>query len=72
MSKLKKETIKIQVYCHTGYVGCNHDYIEEFDKEEWSKLSEEERENWLNELAQDNMGNHIDYGAFVINEDKDE
>jgi uncharacterized protein YaaW (UPF0174 family) len=58
--------IKIQVYCDTGFSGCKHNYVEEFDKDEWDSMDEREKERYLADIATDNMSNHIDYGAYVI------
>lgn len=65
------KTIKIKVFCHTGYAGCNHDYIEEIEEEEWNRKSAKQKEKFLDELARDNMGNSIDFGAYVIDESEE-
>lgn len=68
--------IKIQVYCHTGFSGCNHDYIipniKEFDKKEWESMKEDEQEAILYELTETNMANNIEYGAYVIEDENEE
>lgn len=65
------DKIKIKVYCTTGFAGCDHvDYFE-LDREEWQALTEEEQREELDNFASTFMGNYIDYGAYVV-EDEDE
>lgn len=66
-----KKTIKIQVYCYTGFTGCNHNYIEEIDKDEWDSMSKKDQNSLLHSLAEFNMSNHIDYGAYVLDDEDD-
>lgn len=66
---MKNKTVKIKVYCHTGFTGCNHDFTYELPKKEWDNMSEDERNEFLNNLATENMHNHIDYGAHLIDEE---
>lgn len=67
-----KDVVRIQVYCNTGFVNCKHNFVHEVDKAEWEALSEKEKEVYLDELATDNVWNHIDAGAYVLDEDEQE
>lgn len=68
-----KDVVRIRVYCHSGYVNCNHDYVYEMPKDEYDELvASGELEENLNELASDNMNNHIDYGAYVMDDDDED
>lgn len=63
------DKIKIKVYCTTGYVGSDYvEYVEE-DRETWESMSEEEQAEELNNYAWDFMSNHIDYGAYVVEDE---
>ena len=52
------ETVKIRVYISTNKVGSMCDDIVEFPKDEWEVMSEEERENVL----QDTAFNYMEWG----------
>ncbi|WP_447404525.1 DUF7167 family protein [Pseudomonas aeruginosa] len=62
------ELIKIKMYVDTGFAGCKHEDSIEIDKGYWESLSEEGKDEYLEELAQDFLGNHIDFGAYVESE----
>lgn len=69
---LLANVIKIKVYCHTGFTNCNHDYIEEIDSKTWNKMTKKKREEFLDELAETNMANNIEYGAYALTDDNEE
>lgn len=64
------EVIKIKMYANSGFAGAGHVDYEEVDKAWWQSLSEEKQDEFLNDLACDHMNNHIDYGAYVIEEEE--
>lgn len=57
---------KIKLYVNTGCAGCKHIDYHDIPDDEWDEMTEKEREELLDELAQDYLVNHIDYGAFVV------
>ena len=66
------EFVKIKVYVGTGYDRCDYSYIEDVRKEEWDGMTEEEREDFLNQLAIDFRSNVIECSAWVMEEDEDD
>ena len=64
------EFVKIKVYVGTGYDRCDYSYIEGVRKEEWDGMTEEEREDFLNQLANDFRSNVIECCAWVMEEGK--
>jgi hypothetical protein len=63
--------VRIKLYCNTGFANARHSEIIEIDDAEWAAKSEEERDKYLEDVAQDFMSNHIDYGAYVITDEDD-
>lgn len=63
---MKNGKVKIQVYCNTGFSGCDHNEIIEIDRAEWDSMSQYEQDKYLDEMAETNMINHIEYGAYVL------
>ncbi len=61
----------IQLWINTGYAGCTHKGTEALP-EGWDEWDEQEREDYLDQAAQDFLGNHIEYGAEVVGEDEAE
>jgi hypothetical protein len=57
---------KIKLYVHTGLSNASHEDYEEVDDAKWAAMSEKEREEMLDEMAREFMGNNIDFGAFVV------
>lgn len=56
---------KIRKWIHTGYVGANHEDIEELP-DDWDSLTEEERAKVLDEVANEYLCDRIDFGAEVV------
>lgn len=51
----------------TGYVGAEHvDFIHVPD--EWDEMTEKEREDYLDEAANEFLANQIEYGAWVVDD----
>jgi hypothetical protein len=65
------DTIKIKLYLYTGFAGAKHEDIIEVERDRWESLSQEEQERELDEMARDYMQNHIDCGAYVMEEDEE-
>ena len=62
---------RIKIYINTGFAAGKHVDYDDLP-EGWDDWTEEEREDHLNEVAQDFMSNRIDYGAYVVDEEDDE
>lgn len=60
---------KIKLYVCTGFADCKHVDYHDIPDDEWDGMTQKEQEDLLDELAQDHMVNHIDYGAFVVEEE---
>jgi hypothetical protein len=56
---------KYKLSLSIGYSGANQedviDCADYFTKEEWSKLTEEQRENFLREECEEGLGQNIEY-----------
>jgi hypothetical protein len=59
---------KIKMYVNTGFAGVKHEDVLEISNEEWDSLEEDEREDYLDDIAKDYLHNCIDYGAHIIQE----
>lgn len=57
---------KIRRYVSMGLVGCRREDTIEIDDEEWSEMTQEERDTLLDEEAQGYANNHMDFGAYVV------
>ncbi len=57
---------KIKLFCSSGFAGGGHEDVFEVDDAEWDAMSEDEREEFLNDAAITHMNNHIECGAWVI------
>lgn len=64
------DKVIIHVYAHTGFVGCSHNDTVEIDRSDWNLMTEGDREKFLEECAQEHLNNHIDYGAYIHEENK--
>ncbi len=47
---------------NSGFANASHKGEFEFSKEEWEKMTSEEREKELSQLMEDEIANHIDAG----------
>lgn len=65
-----QDFVRIKLYVGTGFANCKHEDIIEIDKEVWEEMSEQEREDLLNEAAIDFCNNVIKCNAWVIEEDE--
>lgn len=54
--------MKFLLYVETGFVGCRHEEEIEIDDEEYNDMTEEDRNKWLSESAQEFMFGCIEYG----------
>ena len=61
---------KIKLFCSSGFACGDHEDEMEVDDAEWDAMPEAEREEFLNDAAITHRDNHIDCGAWVI-EDSD-
>ncbi|TJY57218.1 hypothetical protein E4T66_17570 [Sinimarinibacterium sp. CAU 1509] len=59
---------RIKLFVDTGFAECSHTDILEVDDADWEAMSPEERDAFLAEEAREFMGNHIDYGAYVMDD----
>lgn len=60
---------KIKVYVNTGFAGCTHKDIWDYDDDEWNDLTEEEKQQELNQYAMDFMNTLIECGAHVVEDE---
>lgn len=64
------DTIKIKLHVGTGFANCQHEDTLEIDKEVWEEMSEQERDDFLDEAAIDFRNNVIECGAWIIEGDE--
>ena len=57
---------KLRVSLGIGYPGAKHVDEIEIDDDEWDELTEEEREEFIDQLAVDWAWNYIDIGVEVV------
>jgi hypothetical protein len=68
---MTKDNRRIKLYIDTGFANASHvDYIDLPDG--WDRMSDEDQEEYLEQEAQDFLGNHIGFGADVVAEENDE
>ena len=60
-----KDKVKIHMYVNTGFAGAKHKDFILIDRDEWEEMSEEERDDYLDDTAREYMDNCIDFGAYV-------
>lgn len=63
-----RETLKIKLFIGTGFVGADHKGEEEVDKQFWQGLTEKQQDEYLEEAARDFLNNHIEYTAYIEEE----
>lgn len=63
------DKVKIKLYIGTGFAGCDHRNVEYVDRAEWEAMTEKEQDNYLDQVAQDFLENHIDFSAWVEEEE---
>lgn len=56
---------RIKLFISTGFTGCGYKDYYDYPDEDWDELTEDDKEKELDQLAQDFLGNHIDFGAYV-------
>lgn len=59
----------ITLWINTGFVGCKYREEVEVPDSEWNALTEQQREDRLDELASEYLHNHIECGAYVGTEE---
>ncbi len=57
--------LKVKVWVTTGYANCSHKDEMFVNKNEWMKLSEEEKDQILDNAAASLLHNNIECGAYV-------
>lgn len=62
---------KIKMYLSIGLVGCRQEDEMHYPDKEWNKLTEEQQENELLEIANTHMENYANYGAYVEDDEND-
>ncbi|TWC17116.1 hypothetical protein FBY06_11836 [Pseudomonas sp. SJZ085] len=66
------DKIKIKLFVGTGFAGCAHRDEEFVDRAEWEAMSEQQREQYLDDAATDYLHNCVEYSAWVEEEDDEE
>lgn len=64
------DVVRIKLYIGTGFASCQHEDIIEIESEVWEDMTEDERDELLDELAVDFRNNVIECSAWVIEEDE--
>lgn len=64
------DVVRIKVYVYTGYPSAKYEDIIEVDTEDWEAMPEGEREELLDEFAQEFLNDRIECGAYVIEEEE--
>mgnify|MGYP003500322332 CR=1 FL=1 len=59
---------KIVGYISIGLSGCRIDETIEVDDAEWSVMSKEEQDEYIEEFADAMRLNYLDYGAYIEDE----
>lgn len=72
MASKSKDMIRIKLFVRTGFVNCKYDGYINIPREEWENMSARAQEAELNELAAQFLNNHIEYGAYVIEDPNEE
>lgn len=62
---------KIILWIDTGFAGCDRRDVEYVDDAVWAEMSEEEREEYLEDAATEYSNNYISCGAYVADEGED-
>ncbi len=58
-------SVQIKLYVNTGFVGARHEEIID-GPDDWETMTEDEREEWIDEAAKDYLINCIEFGGNVI------
>lgn len=61
---------KIITWINTGFAGATHRSEVNVPDAQWEHMSAAERDDCLDELAAEYHGNHIEYGAYVADEEE--
>lgn len=59
--------IKIKRFLSNGLYRKKEDVVE-IDEDEWNSMSKDEQDNYLDDLANEFRDNHLDFGAYVIDD----
>jgi len=59
------DQVKIKLFIGTGYANADHKDEEYIDRAEWEAMSDGEQEAYLEQAALDFLHNHIEYSAYV-------
>jgi hypothetical protein len=60
--------MKIKLYIEGKSEDCDHEAFEDLP-DNWDAMSNEEKDNYLDEAAQGFLVNHVSYGAYVVDDD---
>lgn len=62
--------VRIKTVVETGFAGCTHTDVIEIDKDEWDAMTEQQREDRLDQEATDFRDNLISCSAWVLDGDE--
>lgn len=65
-----KDYVKIRLYVGTGFHGAEHEGYDEYPRDEWEAMSEDEREKVLNELAVEYLHERCECSAWVMEDEE--
>jgi|688.fasta_scaffold1383042_1 hypothetical protein len=60
------DTVKIKITVETGFAGATHTDYDEVDREDWEAMTEDERDEYLDEAAVTLRDNYVYCNAHVI------
>lgn len=61
----EQPTVIVRLTLYTGYTGATHEGATEVPRDEWEKMTEEERDEYLRPEMQALIENHIEVGYEV-------
>jgi hypothetical protein len=61
------DTVKIRYWIRTDNVGSQCSNVEEIDREIWEGMTDQQKENWMQEAA----FNHMEWGWLELEEGED-
>ena len=66
---VKSDEVKIKLWITTGFSGAKHKEDYYIDRQDWEGMAISEQEKFLDQLAKEYLHEHIDYGAYVEEEE---
>lgn len=64
------DVVRIKLYVDTGFYGAKHEDVYEHPRSEWNEMTQQEREELLEELAVEFRNERVDCSAWVMEDDE--